>query len=209
MSDSTGPQEPWPATVTPGTKGEMLRACERLRRDDALMSRLSARDLRSLLRPLWTAGATVRDVQHVLNHLPDGSRWFAVLTVAGTGSTVHSLRGWIRHRIGKWLTDERALVAELPSQRSARLAAAQRAEQAAFRAAYLRARERALPAAPALATADTTGVTDATEGPEHPADAPVGLAAVRVALAATGAGETALAKHAAKQARRSRWITST
>ncbi|WP_068929371.1 hypothetical protein [Planobispora rosea] len=193
MSDSpTSP--PWPATVTPGTKAEMLAACERLRADDGLMAKLSARHLRSLLRPLWKAGATVRDIQHVLNHRPDGQAWFAALTVAGQGSTVRSLPGWIRHRISLWLTADGALAVELPSQRSARLAAAQRAEQTAFRAAWRRARQLA-----------GHPVDDPAVDGDQDLDGP--LPAAAAGLTGPAAARAALVAALAKQGRCSRPVT--
>lgn len=123
MSDSTSRQTSWSATATPGTKKEILSACERLRADDLLLAQMTAHQLRALLRPLWGHGATVRDVQAVINQRPDGTRWTTAT------ADVRWLPGLLRYRVGAWLDDHGQLLAPLPSQHSAAAATRTRAEQ--------------------------------------------------------------------------------
>ncbi|MBG0833286.1 hypothetical protein HS041_36915 [Planomonospora sp. ID67723] len=130
----TKPERTWSSTVTPGNKDEMLQACERLRTDDLLLRKLSARHLRSLLRLLFAAGATVSDIKHLLHFRPDGTFW-AVGLPRRPGP-------WIRWRLGAWMDYETgALRAPLPSQRQAEANRRRLREQAelADRTARLRA----------------------------------------------------------------------
>ncbi|MER5649685.1 hypothetical protein [Streptosporangium sp. NPDC002524] len=145
------PRPQWSATATPGTKKEMLLACERLRAEDPMLRKLSALRLRSLLRRLFGAGATIRDVWHVLNHQPDGRAW----TVS---RDLYSVPGWVRWRVRAWLDNDGALKATLPSLRSAACAAAQLAEQKARRADFAARSAKSLggpiPAQPRLSRAE-------------------------------------------------------
>ncbi|NYF44660.1 hypothetical protein [Streptosporangium sandarakinum] len=129
----------WLATATPGTKAEMLRACERLRAEDATLRKVSARHLRSLLRPLFAAGATPRDVQHALNREPDGRIW-------AVSRDLYAPAGWVRWRVRAWVAEDGTLRAPLPSQVAAAADRARRAEQAARAADW--ARRQATRAAP-------------------------------------------------------------
>lgn len=117
------PRPKWSATATPGTKQEMLVACELLRAEDALLRKLTALQLRSLLRVLFRAGATVRDVGFALNHEPDGRPW----TVS---RDLFSIPGWVRWRVRTWVDDDGTLKARLPSQVTAAADWARRKRQA-------------------------------------------------------------------------------
>jgi len=125
------PLPAWLATATPGTKMEMLAACERLRAEDPVLRKLSALRLRSLLRRLFRAGATIRDVQHVLHFQPDGRAW-------AVSRDLYSVPGWVRWRVHAWLDDDGALNALLPSQVIAAADQARRAQQAARAADWAR-----------------------------------------------------------------------
>jgi len=104
---STTPVGTWSAAVTPRTKRDMLAACERLRAESPLLRRLSARHLRSIFRPLFQAGATVRDVLWVVDHHVDGrSAW----------SQPRWLPAWLRWRVREWVDTDDRLRATLPSQ---------------------------------------------------------------------------------------------
>jgi len=119
----------WPRTATPGTRRDMLKAAERARAESLTLRRLSARHVRSLLRPVWRLGGTVADALYMLDHAPDGRPW----AYAGMPRYV---AGWVRHRLSAWLTEDGQLRpgVMLPSQRRAAEAAARRAEQERVRA---------------------------------------------------------------------------
>ncbi|WP_068904055.1 hypothetical protein [Planomonospora sphaerica] len=128
---TTKPERLWPNTVTPGKKSDRLEACERLRYEDQTLRGVSAKYLRSLLRPLFAAGATLADAKYVINHRPDGRPW-------PNTDPPRNLVGWVRHRVATWFDKETGrLAAPLPSQVVARADRKRRAEQAA------RAEERA------------------------------------------------------------------
>ncbi|GGK96562.1 hypothetical protein Ppa06_65710 [Planomonospora parontospora subsp. parontospora] len=128
---TTKPERLWPNTVTPGKKSDRLEACERLRYEDQTLRGVSAKYLRSLLRPLFAAGATLADAKYVINHRPDGRPW-------PNTDPPRNLVGWVRHRVSTWFDKETGrLAAPLPSQVIARADRRRRAEQAA------RAEERA------------------------------------------------------------------
>lgn len=124
----------WSLTATPRTKRDHLAACERLRAEDMTLRRLSARHLRSVLRPVLRQGVTPAEILHMINHTPDGAarpftdepRW---------------VPAWLRWRLGTWwdLTGDgpRLRVEDLPSRRAAA------AHEADLRAAAQRAAERA------------------------------------------------------------------
>jgi len=93
----------WPAGQVPRRRGEQLTACEMLHRGHMVLARLSARHLRSILRPwlggLWapaSAGWAPADILHALDHLPrdGGQHEFA--------GRVRDPAGWLRHRMSFW-----------------------------------------------------------------------------------------------------------
>ncbi|MFI6513329.1 hypothetical protein ACIBCT_37485 [Streptosporangium sp. NPDC050855] len=109
-----------------------------------ILRRLSARHLRSILRPFFAAGWTADDVLHGLDHRPDGSAW----TLTSDPSYVP---GWIRYRLAPWTSA--GLPARSPSQARAerRAAAAAAALQARQRRAAAMSTRAADPAAAAAA----------------------------------------------------------
>ncbi|MEV0617661.1 hypothetical protein AB0I81_30370 [Nonomuraea sp. NPDC050404] len=130
-SETTGPTASWPRHATPGSKREQIAACERLRQDNRLtLGVLSAKDLRSLLRPLFVAGFTVADVEHALNRMPDGQHWGNLDPgrLAGTVERKRGLRARIRHRVSLWVDADGTLLVRSASQQ------AQDAEDAMWRA---------------------------------------------------------------------------
>ncbi|GAA0935130.1 hypothetical protein [Nonomuraea longicatena] len=117
----------WRRTISPNRQAEMLAACERLRSDNLTLRVLSARDLRSLLRPLFKAGATPADVEYALNVRPDGERWGNADPSSPTlplppAIRVRTLRARLRHRLALWLGPEGEFAGELPSHAEARAA---------------------------------------------------------------------------------------
>jgi hypothetical protein len=109
--------------------GEHLAPTREVQRRVPVLSEISTRHLRSVLRPFWRSGWTVSDVLWCLDHTPDGSLWPHT-------DRVRHVPGWIRHRLAPW-----AGVASPSQQRAAQrqeLAAEQaqrRGEWAARRAA--------------------------------------------------------------------------
>lgn len=139
----------WPRTVTPRTKTDQLRACERLRLDDLTLRRLSARHLRSILRPLFLAGATPADVAYMINHAPDGTPW------PYTGMP-RFMPAWLRWRLHPWLEKIRIHGADvLPSRRAEAARAAAAAHTAQLAADYAEARARRAEATPYVQAART------------------------------------------------------
>jgi hypothetical protein len=100
------PAPEWPLGQTPQRRGERLTACETLQRRHMVLRRLSARRLRSILRP-WFGGLWARDGQrwtpadvlHALDHRPDGTRHEFAGQVRDPGA-------WLAHRLGFWLDGE-------------------------------------------------------------------------------------------------------
>ncbi|GAA1768695.1 hypothetical protein [Nonomuraea bangladeshensis] len=120
-SGLTGPSPSWPRHATPGSKKDQVAACERLRRDHALtLGILSAKDLRSLLRPLFVAGFTVADVEHVLNRTPDGRQWGDIDPGrrAGAVERRRGMRARIRHRVGLWVGSDGTPLVRSASQQA-------------------------------------------------------------------------------------------
>ncbi|MEU4836158.1 hypothetical protein [Streptosporangium sp. NPDC023615] len=137
----------WSLAATPGTKMDMLRAAQALRFHSVILRRLSARHLRSILRPFFAAGWTADDVLHGLDHRPNGSAW----TLTSDPSYVP---GWIRYRLAPWTSA--GLPARSPSQaraerRAAATAAALEARQRRAAAVATRAADPAAAAAAARA----------------------------------------------------------
>ena len=116
---TTGPSPSWPRHATPGSKRNQVDACERLRQDNRLtLGVLSAKDLRSLLRPLFVAGFTVADVEHALNRMPDGRAWGDIDPgrTVGTAERRRVLRSRIRHRVSLWVDADGTPLARSASQ---------------------------------------------------------------------------------------------
>lgn len=104
---------PWRRLATPGTNDEQLRAANRLRTDNTSLRILSAKDLRSILRPYFEAGATVGWIEQALAVKPDGQRWGDIDPgrARPRPERVRLLHARVRHRLGLWLTPSGALVA--------------------------------------------------------------------------------------------------
>ncbi|HEX4814446.1 MAG TPA: hypothetical protein VFV66_17020 [Nonomuraea sp.] len=115
----------WPASVTPRTKTERLRACERLRQELPILARISARHLRSLLRQAMVLGATINDIRHALDVRPDDAAWTFT-------QPPRWVPGWLRQRLSAWIGPDGYLLAPWPSQQRAAALAAARAEHAAL-----------------------------------------------------------------------------
>jgi hypothetical protein len=169
----------WPASATPATRRDQLAAAHRARTEDVTLRTLTARHLRSLLRPVWQLGGTLSDAVHMLNHRPDGTPW----PYAGTP---RYLPGWIRYRLSFWLGEDGSRLrvgVELPSRQRAAAAEKVAAEQAARRAEVVELAARR--------SADATG---------HAGRA-------RALLAATSpAARAAMGRQAIGVVPRSRWL---
>ena len=101
--------------------GEHLAPTREVQRRMPVLSEISDRYLRWVLRPWWEAGWTVADVVHCLDHTPDGSLWPHT-------DRVRHVSGWVRHRLAAWA----GVVS--PSQQRAAWHQALLAEQAERRA---------------------------------------------------------------------------
>jgi hypothetical protein len=88
-------ERPWPMHQTPQTRGQRLAATQRLQDQAPVLARLSARQLRSTLRPWYDRGWTPAQVLYALDHAPDGAlRWHT--------ADVRHVPGWIRSRLAAW-----------------------------------------------------------------------------------------------------------
>jgi len=173
----------WPMAENPQRRGERLTAAETLRRRSMTLRRLSARHLRSILRPWfgspWGTPPQDRwrpcDVLHALDYQPDGTPHLYVTWVRDPAR-------WLEHRLSFWLgPDGRPLPPH--SARLAIQAAAHRAQAARARA------ERQAADAARLAPAD------GYPGQAAAAAARGGALAREIAAAAGGRFATALRLH--------------
>ena len=101
--------------------GENLAPTREVQRQAPVLSEISDRHLRSVLRPWWRAGWSVSDVLWCLDHTPDGELWPHT-------DRVRHVPGWVRYRLAVW-SGHRS-----PSQERAAWHAQIRAEQAQHRA---------------------------------------------------------------------------
>ena len=125
--------------------GEHLAPTREVQHGVPVLSAISDRHLRSVLRPQWEAGWSVSDVLWCLDHKPSGELWPHT-------DAIRHVPGWIRYRLAAWAErrspsqdraeHRRALVAE-QAQRAAELASihAAAASPEAARAHAARARE--------------------------------------------------------------------
>ncbi|MEV4748964.1 hypothetical protein AB0K21_21520 [Streptosporangium sp. NPDC049248] len=121
LHKTTEPAASWPRHATPGSRRDQLAACERLRIDHRLtLGVLSAKDLRSLLRPAFAAGWTLADVEHALNWRPDGERWGDIDPgcLAAAVERKRGMRSRIRHRMGLWAAADGVSLGRSASQRA-------------------------------------------------------------------------------------------
>jgi len=132
---------PWPNSSPARTRAERLRLAHQLRRASPDLHQLSPRLLRHLLRPWLTAGWTLTDVLHAIDHHPvTGPRHHSP---TGTGpGTIHNPPGWLLHRLHDWRTPDGT---PLPAHRQ--------------RTATTRADGTYAPPPPAAAAADGAGDT--------------------------------------------------
>jgi hypothetical protein len=75
--------------------GEDLAATREVQRQAPVLSEISDRHLRSVLRPWWRAGWSVSDVLWCLDHTPDGELWPHT-------DRVRHVPGWVRYRLAAW-----------------------------------------------------------------------------------------------------------
>jgi hypothetical protein len=110
---------PWPLGLTPLRRPERLGAAEALRGAHPVLSRMSARELRSALRLWFTAEYTPQDVIWHAEHDLDGSP-------LGYGHAVILPARWLRWRLARWLGPDGT---PLPPRSRQLAAAAERARQ--------------------------------------------------------------------------------
>jgi hypothetical protein len=86
---------PWPMHQPPRTRGQRLAATQRLQQQAAVLARIPAVRLRSVLKPYFDRGLTPAQVLYALDREPDGTlRWHT--------ADVRHVPGWIRHRLAAW-----------------------------------------------------------------------------------------------------------
>ncbi|WP_433426436.1 hypothetical protein ACQP1V_42905 (plasmid) [Microtetraspora malaysiensis] len=114
--------------ATPGTRKHALQIAQKLHDTDPVVARLSPWYIRHLTRDFVAAGWSADDVQHALNHHPDGTEWTYTWT---SRDQIRNVPGWVRFRLSAWLDDGRPVPGK--SQRLAAAAAELRAQQEAWR----------------------------------------------------------------------------
>ena len=113
--------------------GENLAPTREVQRQAPVLSEISDRHLRSVLRPYWDAGWSVSDVLWCLDHKPSGELWPHT-------DAVRHVPGWVRYRLAPWT----GLAS--PSQQRAAGHGVLLAEQARRRAEWAAVRAAAVPA---------------------------------------------------------------
>jgi len=96
---------PWPAHQPARTRSERLRLAHQLRRTSPDLAPLSPRLLRHLLRPWLTAGWTLTDLAHAIDHHPTTGPRRHSPTPGGPG-TIRSPAGWLLARLRDWQTPD-------------------------------------------------------------------------------------------------------
>jgi hypothetical protein len=90
------PASDWQLGKTPQRRREALTAVQALQRHHMVLRRLSARRLRSIVRPWFRSGWLPCDVLWALDRTPDGpAHWHA--------DRVRDPASWLEHRLGFWL----------------------------------------------------------------------------------------------------------
>lgn len=137
---------PWPGNITPCSKDNMLAAAAEVQNRVPLLRRITARHVRSILRPLFAAGWTVTDVCACIDFRPDGARW-----PHSGGSGVDNIGAWLSYRLRPWTNGPGGGPRRSPGQRATAEAAEHRARARARAEADRAARTHA-----SSATASTT-----------------------------------------------------
>jgi hypothetical protein len=121
----------WPSGRLPQRRREQLTAVQALQRHHMVLRRLSARRLRSILRPWFRSRWLPADVLWALERAPDGSgHWHA--------DRVRDPAAWLEHRMAEWLAGDGT---PLPPH-SAELAARAEAARAEAASEHLRLARR-------------------------------------------------------------------
>jgi hypothetical protein len=101
------PAGAWPLGQTPQRRRERLTAVQTLQRRHMVLRRLSARRLRSILRPWFGSHSTPpgqrwtpADVLYALDHRPGGRGGHEY------AAEVRDPAGWLAHRLGFWLDQD-------------------------------------------------------------------------------------------------------
>lgn len=88
--------EPDPLNRPRHTRSDVHEACEMVRREDASLRGADFTVLREEAARFFSAGWTVADLLHALEHRPDGRPWQRGAEYRGTR--------WLCHRLGAWKT---------------------------------------------------------------------------------------------------------
>ena len=127
-----GPAQTWPLGQNPRRRGERLAAARALRESHMVLRRLSARHLRSILRPWFgtpqdEARWTPADILHALDTTHDNDQHLY-------SGRVRDPAAWLRHRLSFWTDPATGLPLPPHSAALAARAAQHRARQARYRA---------------------------------------------------------------------------
>jgi hypothetical protein len=94
---------PWPPGQKPATRREAAAAAAVLRADLPVLRRMSARAVRSAVREWFAAGWSAADVEHALDHRPDGTRHRHT-------EDVRCPAAWLAWRLGLWRSEDGAVL---------------------------------------------------------------------------------------------------
>ncbi|MFV2196081.1 hypothetical protein [Nocardiopsis sp. LOL_012] len=92
------PPETDPLHRTRHTPRDIHEACERLRREDPSLRGVDFAELRGAASRFFSAGWTLADLRHALDHRPDHAPW--------PSGPEHSGTGWLRTRLKAWRTPD-------------------------------------------------------------------------------------------------------
>lgn len=90
----------WAVDRATSSRDDRLRAARTLAHLVPVARKISAHDLRSVIRPLLVAGWTINDIKHAIDHQPDGKRW-----PHSGADGVNGARGWLTHRLAPWISN--------------------------------------------------------------------------------------------------------
>lgn len=97
------PEIRWPAHRTTSRKIQRQAAASEIWYRSFALRCLSIKDLASICRDFFLAGWTVADILHALDWQPDGTPW----PHSGAPATKEParIRGWLKHRLTAWRTE--------------------------------------------------------------------------------------------------------
>jgi len=110
----------WDPLVTPSSQDNRLAAAGELQNRLPALRHIRTVYVRSICKPFFDAGWTIKDLIEAIDHRPDGTRW----PHSGTRG-VENIPGWMKNRLRAWITHDGTIHRSPTQRRRARRAAAQ------------------------------------------------------------------------------------